>query len=361
MIAVRLRVLAAAVLLTVALPAADLRAQQPDSIEREPFDTWLEALKGEALAAGISPATVQAALGSVELQPIVIDRDRGQAEFTFTLGQYVARRLTPATVRLAIRRHREHQALLRKVERAHGVPTSVITSVWALESNFGRFAGVRPTVSVLATLAYDGRRATLFRNELLDALRIVDRGDIELDRLRGSWAGAMGQPQFLPSSYLKYAQDFDEDGRRDIWTSLPDVFASIGYYLKENGWAEGERWGRRVRLPANLDRKLAGRAPLRTTGCRAVRQLTEPLPLAEWRRAGVRTASGAALPRADMTASLLQQDGETFLVYRNYEALLRYNCAHSYALSVALLSDRLEGRMDSWPATARKTPARRRR
>ena len=174
------------------------------------------------------------------------------------------------------------------------MPKSILVSVWGLESNFGRFAGVRPTVPVLATLAYDGRRAALFRGELLNALRILDRGDIELERLKGSWAGAMGQPQFLPSSYLKFAQDFDGDGRRDIWTSLPDVLASIANYMASNGWVHGESWGRRVKLPPDFDARLGAKAPLRSEGCRAVRQLTEPMLLSEWRAVGRPHGEGRA-------------------------------------------------------------------
>jgi membrane-bound lytic murein transglycosylase B len=324
------------------------------------FAAWLDALRGDALAAGVRPATIDAAFASIVAQPVVLERDRSQAEFTLTLGQYVARRLTPALLRLAREHARREQRLLVRVERAHKVPKSILVSVWGLESNFGRFAGVRPTVPVLATLAYDGRRAALFRGELLSALRILDRGDIELERLKGSWAGAMGQPQFLPSSYLKFAQDFDGDGRRDIWTSLPDVLASIANYMASNGWVYGESWGRRVKLPADFDRRLGTKAPLRGEGCRAVRQLTEPMLLKEWRALGVRTAKGAPLPRAGIAASLLHVDQETFLVYRNYETLLTYNCAHSYAIAVGLLADRLDGRLDSWPAAKKAArPARR--
>jgi membrane-bound lytic murein transglycosylase B len=323
------------------------------------FAAWLAALRGEALAAGIQPGTIDAAFATIVAQPVVLERDRSQAEFTLTLGQYVSRRLTPALLRLAKQHAQREQTLLARVERAHKVPKEIVVAVWGLESNFGRFAGVRPTVPVLATLAYDGRRAALFRGELLSALRILDRGDIELDRLKGSWAGAMGQPQFLPSSYLKFAQDFDEDGRRDIWTSKADVFASIAFYMASNGWAEGESWGRRVKLPADFEARLGTRAPLRTAGCRAVRQLTEPMPLKAWATLGVRTARGTALPKSAIAASLLHVDQETFLVYRNYETLLTYNCAHSYAVAVGLLADRLEGRVESWPA-ARKAakPAR---
>jgi membrane-bound lytic murein transglycosylase B len=340
--------------------AAPTPAQAP--VFDAAFTAWLGDLRRDALAAGIRPATIDAALATIDAQPVVLERDRSQAEFTLTLGQYVERRLTPALLRLAREHARTQRRLLLKVEHAHKVPHSMLVSVWGLESNFGKFAGVRPTVPVLATLAYDGRRAALFRGELLSAMKIVDRGDIELDRLKGSWAGAMGQPQFLPSSYLKFAQDFDGDGKRDIWTSLPDVFASIAFYLASNGWTPGEAWGRRVMLPADFDAKLGDRAPLRTEGCRAVRQLTEPMLLSEWRALGVRTAKGLPLPKASMAASLLRADGETFLVYRNYETLLTYNCAHSYAIAVSLLSDRLDGKLESWPAPKRgpgvRTPKR---
>jgi membrane-bound lytic murein transglycosylase B len=328
------------------------------------FTVWLDAVRRDALAAGITAATVDKALATVEPQPVVLERDRTQAEFTLTLPQYLERRLNRTLVTLAKKRAIEHRAVLGKVARAHDVPAATVVSVWALESNFGRFSGVRPTVSVLATLAFDGRRALLFRRELIDALRILDRGDIDLPGMQGSWAGAMGQPQFLPSSYLKYAQDFDADGRRNIWSSLPDVFASIAFYLKSNGWKPGESWGRRVRVPEAVAAKLTEAAPLRTVGCRAERGLTERFPLSRWNALGVQTATGGRLPRVDLQASLLRADGEAFLVYRNYETLLTYNCAHTYALSVALLSDRLDGKTSSWPtppkkpARAKKKPAR---
>ncbi len=344
------RALASVALLLVlgGVPAAETQAPAADAAGGA-FAAWLEALRADALAAGIRAETVDRALAGIEPLPIVIERDRTQAEFTQTLRQYVDRRVSARVIRRAREEVRRHRRLLARVQAAHGVPSEILVAVWALESNFGRFSGVRPTVAVLATLAFDGRRGALFRSELLDALRILDRGDIELARMKGSWAGAMGQPQFLPSSYLRYAQDFDEDGRRDIWTSLPDVFASIGNYLQTNGWTKGYVWGRRVRLPAKAGARLDEAAALRTEGCRAMRQLTQPLPLARWRALGVRTAAGGALPRADLDASLLRVDGNAYLVYGNYEALLRYNCAHTYALSVALLGDRIEGRSGSWP------------
>ena len=177
--------------------------------------------------------------------------------------------------------------------------------------------------------------------ELLNALEIVNRGDIELERLKGSWAGALGQPQFMPSSYLRYAQDFDGDGRRDIWSSSPDVFASIAYYLQQHGWEKGRTWGREITVPPAAEKGVAA-VPLRSEGCRARRAMTVEQPLSAWRKLGLRTITTQPLPGAPtITASLIRDDSRAFLVYGNYEALLDYNCAHSYALSVALLADRL--------------------
>ena len=235
--------------------AVPAQAQQETAPVPVPFEEWLAAVRAEALAKGISQSTVDAALGSVERLPVVVERDRTQAEVTLTLDQYVARRVPPRAVRTARTMASTHRAELQRASARFGVPRSVIVAIWGLESNFGRFQGVRPTIPTLATLAYDGRR-TLFRDELFAALRIIDSGDVAPDALRGSWAGAMGQSQFMPSSYLKWAVDGDGDGRRDIWTSLPDVFASIASYLKEHGWVRDQRWGREVRL---TDRRPPGR------------------------------------------------------------------------------------------------------
>ena len=182
----------------------------------------------------------------------------------------------------------------------------------------------------------------MFRNELFNALEILNRGDIELERMKGSWAGALGQPQFMPSSYLRYAQDFDGDGRRDIWSSQPDVFASIAYYLQQHGWHTGVTWGREVAVPAGISTVLDG-LPRRTEGCRARRAMSMPQSLAEWRKLGPdhrrQEAAAAATRRPDRVAHQGRQ--ARILVYDNYEALLDYNCAHTYALSVALLADKL--------------------
>jgi membrane-bound lytic murein transglycosylase B len=315
-------------------------AVAPAVATRPPFPEWLDGLRAEALQQGISAGTVSAAFDTLEPHEIIVQRDRAQAEFSFTLDAYIRRRVTPLMVRDARRAHARERALVKKVSAAYGVPEQIIISVWALESNLGRFSGVRPAIQALATLAWDGRREAFFRRELLNALAIVDRGDIDLASLKGSWAGAMGQPQFMPSSYLRYAQDFDGDGRKDIWRSRADVFASIAAYLKENGWTTRHRWGREVRLPEDVTR-IADAAPLRTEGCAARRGMTVPLPLSAWQKLGVRLSNGRALPAVTMDASLVRGETRHFLVYSNYEALLAYNCAHAYAISVGLLSDRL--------------------
>jgi membrane-bound lytic murein transglycosylase B len=329
------------VIVGVALLAAGVRAQEAPAPERLPFAAFVETLKSIALERGIRAEVVEQALTGLEPLEVAVERDRNQPEAVLTIDQYVARRLTPAFVRTARAQAAAHRALVAKVGARYDMPGRVLVAVWGMESNFGRFSGVRPTVQALATLAWDGRRGAFFTNELMDALSILDRGDIALAAMKGSWAGAMGQPQFMPSSYLKHAQDFDADGRRDIWSSVPDVLASIASYLRAYGWEPGQAWGREVRMPPTGADRLVETVGLRQAGCRAERELTEAVPLARWQAFGVRTASGGALPKVDRQASLLRAGKKTYLVYRNYDALLGYNCAHAYALAVGLLSDRL--------------------
>jgi membrane-bound lytic murein transglycosylase B len=317
-------------------------AQEPPPVapvaDPPPFDEWLGALRAEAIERGISASLVERAFADVKPVEQILERDRTQAEFTLDLDAYLKRRLTPYTVRLGRQMHARHRTLLQRIEKTYGVPSEIIISVWGLESSFGRFAGVRPTIPALVTLAYDPRRGPMFRRELFNALEIVHRGDIELERLRGSWAGALGQPQFMPSSYLEYAQDFDGDGRKDIWRSQPDVFASIAYYLQQHGWTPGQRWGREVRVSAALEKKLLD-LPRREEGCRARRIMTEPRPVSAWSDLGIRDAAGRPLPDSSLPGSIVEAGARTYLLYGNYEALLGYNCSHSYALSVALLAD----------------------
>jgi len=324
--------------------ATGLTAQDPagDAPDPKAFADWLAGVRAEALERGISEATVDAALATVKApEPVVVARDRAQPERTRSLDDYVAGWVSTRTVGTAKTMAARHAGVLEKVARAYGIPTPMLVSVWGLESNFGRFTGTHPTIQALATLAFDPRRSRLFRAELFEALTILDRGHIALDEMLGSWAGAMGQPQFMPSSYLKHAVDFDADGRADIWRSEADVFASIANYLKNAGWREGERWGREVRLTRAVADRVDREVAMRSSGCRAFQELTVARPLAAWRELGVRLAGGGALPSADMSASLVRGEGRHFLVYRNYLAILDYNCSNSYAVSVGLLSDRL--------------------
>src|SRR5580765_4515843 len=204
---------------------------------RPSFAEWLAGVRAEALARGLRPEIVDAALADVtEPQPVILERDRAQAETVFSLEKYIARILTPRLMRAGREAYAAHRDLVDRIGERYGVPPRIVLAIWGMESNFGRFSGVRPTVPALATLAWDPRRATFFRGELFDALEILNRGDIDFASMKGSWAGAMGQPQFMPSSYLQFAQDFDGDGHKDIWSNPGDVFASIANYLKGHGW-----------------------------------------------------------------------------------------------------------------------------
>jgi membrane-bound lytic murein transglycosylase B len=318
-------------------------AQEPAIAPQQSFDDFLAGVRAEALTLGISAATLDAALLDLKApEPVVVARDRAQPEQTQSLDRYVAQRISTRTIATARKMLAEHRGVLRKVEQTYGVPASLMVAIWGLESNFGRFTGSYPTIQALATLAYDNRRP-LFRRELFEALQIVDQGVITAAELKGSWAGAMGQPQFMPSSYLRHAVDFDGDDRADIWTSHADVFGSMGNYLKNAGWREGERWGREVRVTRAAMARIDRGVPMRTSGCRAIRELTAARPLAEWKKLGVTLPGGGPLPTADMDASLVRGQQRHFLVYANYLAILDYNCSNSYAVSVGALADRIAG------------------
>jgi membrane-bound lytic murein transglycosylase B len=306
--------------------------------ERSAFLDWLDDVRAEALARGIRQEVLEEALGQID-EPLVesIKRDREQPETVLSVEAYITSRVRASAVRTGRQMLQRHRTLLERVSKTYGVPASVIVALWGIESNFGRLTGTEPTVPVLTTLAWDPRRADFFRQELFDALDILNRGDIELKQMRGSWAGAMGQLQFMPSSYLEYAVDFDGDGRRDIWESPADIFASIANYLNKHGWVRGQRWGREVIVPRGGDISVARR----DGSCQATRDMSVALSLSEWQRLGVRLAHGRPLSQANFPASLLLGSSRSFLLYDNYDALLAYNCAHGYALSVALLADRI--------------------
>jgi membrane-bound lytic murein transglycosylase B len=304
------------------------------------FEEFLAGVRADALKLGIRQATLDAALTGIEPNPVVVARDRAQPEATQSLDDYVTQRLTATRIQTAQTMAQTHAALLAHIDQQYGLPPAVMVSFWGLESNFGAFTGTYQTVSSLATLAYDGRRP-IFRDELLAALKIIDAGQATAADLKGSWAGAMGQPQFMPSSFLRNAVDFDNDGRIDIWGSIPDVFGSMANYLKKSGWHAGERWGREVHVSKEALAKIDRSVPMRTKGCRALKEMTEPRPVDEWSELGVKQLDDRALPTSNITASLVRGQARHFLVYRNFEAIIAYNCSNAYAVSVGLLADKI--------------------
>jgi membrane-bound lytic murein transglycosylase B len=319
------------------LITALLAAQEPS---RPSFAEFLAGIRTEALARGIRAEIVDEAFtGIEEPSAVVIERDRSQAEIVQTLENYLSQRVTAAQIATGREMLARHHDLLEEISATYGVPPSVIVSIWGFESNFGRFSGTRPTVAALATLAWDPRRATLFHRELLNALEILNRGDIDLPSMKGSWAGAMGQVQFIPSSYLKFAEDYDGDGKRDIWATPADIFASIANYLHGTGWTSDESWGREVRIEPEARRRILNDIERRNGSCQATRDMTVALPVSRWRGLGVRTMAGDKLSDETPDAALVTGESRSFLVYRNYDALLDYNCAHSYAIGVGLLAD----------------------
>ena len=318
-----------------------------DAISQEPprpsFADWLNGVRAEALGRGIRQEVLDQAFGGIEEPlPVVIERDRSQAELVMPLEQYLARRVTPVVAKTARTLYAKHRTVLDVVAGRYGVPPRMLVAVWGIESNFGRFSGVRPTILALATLAWDPRRSMMFRNELFDGLEILNRGYIDIAQMRGSWAGAMGQVQFMPSSYLKFAEDFDGDGRRDIWTSPGDIFASIANFLKGHGWTSEEPWGLEVKLTPEAVDKIAAEVGRRNGSCQATRDMTAPLPRDDWDKLGVRTAENGELPAAMGNASLVSGTSRHFLVSSNYDSLLEYNCANAYAISVGLLANEIQ-------------------
>ncbi len=335
---------------------------------RPSFSEFLDSIRNDALARGIRAEIVDQALSNIdEPLPIVIERDRAQAETVLSLEKYLSRRLTSRRITTGREMLGRNSELLESVAERYDVPPSIVVAIWGAESNYGQLTGIRPTIAALATLAWDPRRSAFFRGELFDALQILERGDIDLPAMKGSWAGAMGQVQFMPSSYLQFAEDFDGDGRKDIWSTRADVFASISNYLVAHGWSANEAWGREVKASPDVARRITNEIARRDGTCQATRDMTMALPLKQWRKLGVRSMSGQPLPATDTEASLVSGTTRHFLVYRNYDALLAYNCANSYALGVALLADRISspasrispaGSSNS-SGKARKTPSRR--
>lgn len=314
-----------AVLLAAAAPVAARAAG-------ESFEQFLAGVSREARAKGISEATLDRAFAGIRPNPRVLELDRRQATGRPPWAVYRDRYLTPERLEAGRAAYREVGPLLGRIEERFRVNRRVIMGIWGAETNFGSYTGGMNAIEALATLAWDGRRGAYFRSELLAALKILEERHIGADRMKGSWAGALGQPQFMPTNFFRLAVDFDGDGRRDIWDSRADALASIANYLQRSGWRWNEGWGLEVAPAPRLDASLAGKEQAR--------------PLAEWARLGARAPDGRPLPAVATPAELVIPeggDGQTFLVLPNFHVIRRYNAPYFYALAVGMIGDRVTG------------------
>jgi membrane-bound lytic murein transglycosylase B len=294
----------------------------------EDFRSYLAGVRADALAAGIRTGTVDFALYYARYLPHVIELDHRQPERTISFAEYLDKVVTPERIAGARRHLADNRRLLDAISEHYGVDAPVIVALWGVESDFGKATGDYWVVSALATLGYEGRRSGYFRHELIAALRILDRRDIRANRMLGSWAGAMGQCQFMPSTYLRYAVDYDGRGQRDIWHDRADVLASIANFIAHLGWRAGESWGWEVALPGGFDTRFAG--------------LETRRPLDVWRRMGVRDIDGRALPDEGSEASLVLPDGAggaAYLVFNNFRVIMRWNKSTYFATAVGYLFD----------------------
>jgi membrane-bound lytic murein transglycosylase B len=297
----------------------------------DPFADWLVGLRKQAAADGISQPTLDAAFGKLQPIPKVLDLDKNQPEFTLTFAQYLAKVVTDERVARGRALMAEYGPSLEKAGAEFGVQPRFIVALWAVESDFGRVTGGYSVIAALATLAYDSGRKDFFRKELIDALHIVDQHNITVNLMTGSWAGAMGQCQFMPSSFRRYAVDFDGDGRRDIWNDRADVLGSIANYLARLGWHGNESWGREVVVPGNFDTRLAG--------------LDNRRPSAEWSRLGVRSVGAAPLTGREPDGSVLLPDGlggRALLVFDNFRATMKWNKSVPFAAAVGMIADGID-------------------
>ena len=327
---------APAVITSAPAPATDTPLVQP----AQSFSEWQADFRTQALKAGINPQVFDNAFAGITPDMSVIKADRSQPEFSRPVWEYLDGALSPLRVRNGQRLLEQNAELLSRIEQRYGVDRQALVSVWGMESNFGSFQGNKSVIRSLATLAYEGRRPEFAQSQLIAALKIIQEGDISPDKMLGSWAGAMGQTQFIPTTYETHAVDFDGDGRRDIWNSSADALASTAHYLQSSGWKQGQPWGFEVTLPAGFDYALADGAIKKS--------------VAQWRQLGVTVPASAAGSDQSSATLLLPAGyrGPAFLVLDNFRAILRYNNSSSYALAVGLLSQRFGGGgtiLADWP------------
>ena len=327
---------APAVISSAPVPGTDPPLVQPT----QSFSEWQADFRAQALKAGINPLVFDNAFAGITPDMSVIKADRSQPEFSRPVWEYLDGALSPLRVRNGQRLLEQNAELLGRIEQRYGVDRQALVSVWGMESNFGSFQGNKSVIRSLATLAYEGRRPEFAQSQLIAALKIIQEGDISPEKMLGSWAGAMGQTQFIPTTYETHAVDFDGDGRRDIWNSSADALASTAHYLQSSGWKQGQPWGFEVTLPAGFDYALADGAIKKS--------------VAEWQKLGVKVPASAAGSEQLSAALLLPAGyrGPAFLVLDNFRAILRYNNSSSYALAVGLLSQRFNGGgtiLADWP------------
>ncbi len=303
--------------------------------EQETFPQCIDRLQQRALAAGVSEVTTNNVLAKIELMPKLLEYDRNQPEFVQTFTGYFSKRVTNWRIDKGREKFAEHRAFLAKLTQEYGVPAHYLLAFWGLETNFGNYKGNTPTLRALTTLACDQRRSRYFSSELVQALILLERENLQPEQMIGSWAGAMGHTQFMPTAYLKYARDGDGDGKIDLWNSEQDALASAANFLKNLGWQAGYRWGREVHLPESFDYQLAGK--------------THPKSLSFWNEQQVTQVSGQALGDSDIKSALLIPAGYTgsaFLVYSNFDVILRWNNSEYYGIAVGHLADRIAGKGD---------------
>ena len=313
--------------------------------QKPTFEQYIEQLKQEALTKGFSQALLDSSFANVTFHKRAVKADRNQPETVETLDTYLPKRVPNWKIKKARALYKKHKPMLTEIGNKYGVQPRFIVSLWGLETNFGKYMGNFNVVSALSTLAYEGRREVFFKKQLWAALTILDQGHITIEDMKGSWAGAMGQNQFMPTSFLSYAVDGDGDGKIDIWGNQADVFSSMANYLKTEGWNDDLTWGRQVKLPQAFDNALA--IP-KNTGSRKnwlkAWSKTEK-SLQEWQQLGVRRADGTDLPKVDIKAALVFPDdanGRAYLAYNNYKSLMHWNLSYYFVSSVGHLSDRIK-------------------
>lgn len=322
-----------------------LKSLQAKALTEDDFKEYVAQLKKEALAQGFEPSLIASSFAQVKFHKRAVTADRKQPEKVETLDTYLPKRVPSWKVKKARSLYKKHQKMLNEIGHKYNVQPRFIVALWGLETNFGKFTGGYNVVSALSTLAYEGRREAFFKKQLWAALTILKQGHINIDNMKGSWAGAMGQNQFMPTSFLAYAVDGNGDGKKDIWHDQVDIFSSMANYLQKEGWNDELTWGRQVKLPQNFDISLA--IP-RNTGSRKnwlkAWSNTEKT-LAEWQALGVRRTDGTNLPNVDIKAALVfpdDENGRVYLAYDNYKSLMHWNLSYYFVSSVGHLSDRIK-------------------